>query len=225
VPRAEPHAVRKARQCIESLVRGSRPDLLNTDGTFNKAKIARIAGAIARHQRTLEPDKPWKALMGSSLQRMWFEARVARPGRLPARGKQPALISHESGGRPRSLPQAETPNLLSPKAVMFEAWTIFRETYNYPAVSFRSIGRQCVASALRQAWDRARERVRLISLPQEAFSAELDRLGSKRALLEHPPGDLVQDTRASIPKLEGNSEAALILYPASPFAEGSHEAD
>lgn len=50
-------------------------------------------------------------------------------------------------------------------AVMSAAWQIFRETYNYPRVSFRSIGRQCFAWALKEAHRRAREAARLAAIP------------------------------------------------------------
>lgn len=40
--------------------------------------------------------------------------------------------------------------------IMRRAWAIFRQTYNFPRISFRSIGRRCFASCLRRAWDEAK---------------------------------------------------------------------
>src|SRR4051794_28499356 len=70
--------VRKARQCVESLVRFSRPALLNEDRSFNKERIARLAADISRHQRSIEPHASWPTLMSSSLRRAWSEAQSVR---------------------------------------------------------------------------------------------------------------------------------------------------
>lgn len=50
-------------------------------------------------------------------------------------------------------------------AVMNAAWQIFRETYKYPAIPFRSIGRECFAWALKEAHRRAREAARIAAIP------------------------------------------------------------
>ena len=50
------------------------------------------------------------------------------------------VIEYHSGG------------VVDMKNVMNRAWTIFRETYNYPRMPFRFIGRPCFAWALRKAW-------------------------------------------------------------------------
>lgn len=97
---------------------------------------------------------------------------------------------------------------------MAEAWRIFREVYNYPYVSFRSIGRRCFASALRQAWARARELVRLLSLGRAALLAELERLRGERGLLDYSAGRSVDEARAGLRKQESRIEAALALCPA-----------
>ena len=47
---------------------------------------------------------------------------------------------------------ADAVHTTGPSRVMRRAWQIFRETYHYPAVPFRSIGRPCFNSCLRQAW-------------------------------------------------------------------------
>src|SRR4051812_15468290 len=99
-----------------------------------------------------------------------------------------AKVLRVAPSNPHKPPQARTPNPLSPKAIMSEAWRIFRERYNYPYVSFRSIGRRCFASALKLAWARARELVRLAALGWEALANELDRLHGERARLEYSSG-------------------------------------
>jgi hypothetical protein len=50
-------------------------------------------------------------------------------------------------------------------AVMTRAWEIFRRTYRYPQIKFASIGRDCFAWALRQAWAEARTAARLAAIP------------------------------------------------------------
>jgi hypothetical protein len=125
----------------------------------------------------------------------------------------PALIDHQATGKPPSPVQTVTPNPLSPKAIMSEAWRIFRETYNYPYVSFRSIGRRCFASALRLAWAKARELVRLASLGSEALESELHRLRGERALLDYSSGRWVDEARAGIRQQEQRIRAALALSP------------
>jgi hypothetical protein len=50
-------------------------------------------------------------------------------------------------------------------AIMQRAWELFRATYRYPAIPFRSIGRACFASSLRRAWAEAREAGRVAAIP------------------------------------------------------------
>jgi hypothetical protein len=62
---------------------------------------------------------------------------------------------------------------------MSRAWAIFRETYNYPRIPFRSIGRQCFAWALRKAWAELRSAQHsdaAISTRLIAIQTELDGL-------------------------------------------------
>jgi len=66
------------------------------------------------------------------------------------------------------------------QAIMVRAWAIFRQTYHYPAVPFRSIGRPCFAWALRRAWAEAREAARLAAIPADVKAARITDL--KRAL-------------------------------------------
>ena len=49
--------------------------------------------------------------------------------------------------------------------IMKRAWAIFRATYNYPAVPFRSIGRPCFAWALRRAWQEAQATAAMAAIP------------------------------------------------------------
>jgi hypothetical protein len=62
--------------------------------------------------------------------------------------------------------------------VMARAWVIFRQTYRYPAIPFRSIGRKCFAWALRKAWSEAKEAARVATIPapvKQARAAALTR--------------------------------------------------
>ena len=44
------------------------------------------------------------------------------------------------------------------KQIMNAAWDEFRRVYSYPATSFNSIGRHCLASCIRRAWFKAKEK-------------------------------------------------------------------
>jgi hypothetical protein len=59
------------------------------------------------------------------------------------------------------------------KAIMARAWTIFRETYKYPAIKFSSIGWKCFGWALRKAWAEAREAARIAAIPADVKSARI----------------------------------------------------
>src|SRR5215207_745499 len=54
-----------------------------------------------------------------------------------------------------SMPRADSANTTVAPAVMTRAWAIFRETYDYPRMPFRSLGRRCFVWALRAAWAEA----------------------------------------------------------------------
>jgi hypothetical protein len=66
---------------------------------------------------------------------------------------------------------------------MSRAWAIFRNTYGYPTVLFRSIGRQCFAWALRKAWWEVREARALAVMPAERLSARVSYLRDEIELL------------------------------------------
>jgi hypothetical protein len=53
-------------------------------------------------------------------------------------------------------------------ALMRHAWAIFRQTYKYPLIQFKDIGRNCFAWALRQAWSEARAAARVAAIPAGA---------------------------------------------------------
>jgi hypothetical protein len=58
--------------------------------------------------------------------------------------------------------------------IMRRAWAIFRETYGYPSIPFRSIGRECFGWALRKAWAEARAAAELSATPTEALAARIE---------------------------------------------------
>jgi hypothetical protein len=74
---------------------------------------------------------------------------------------------------PRTLASKNEP--ASPKsdraAIMRRAWAIFRDTYRYPSIPFRSIGRPCFAWALRKALT-ADDKAALISTLQRSIELE-----------------------------------------------------
>ena len=65
------------------------------------------------------------------------------------------------------------------RKVMARAWEIFRVTYNYPRIPFRSIGRRCFASCLRRAWAEARETVRLAASGVDRLKAAISELSTE----------------------------------------------
>jgi hypothetical protein len=67
--------------------------------------------------------------------------------------------------------------------LMRRAWAIFRTTYNFPAIPFRSIGRPCFAWALRKAWTEERA--------ADALGAELaEKLEARAAIIRREMDDL-----------------------------------
>jgi hypothetical protein len=61
-------------------------------------------------------------------------------------------------------------------AVMRRAWAIFAESYKFPQIKFKDIGRKCFAWALRQAWAEAREAARLAVMPAQARAERIETL-------------------------------------------------
>jgi hypothetical protein len=57
------------------------------------------------------------------------------------------------------------------QTIMTRAWAIFRKTYGFPAVPFRSLGRECFGWALRTAWHEAREAARIAAIPAAVKAA------------------------------------------------------
>lgn len=71
------------------------------------------------------------------------------------------------------------------QAIMLRAWAIFRETYRYPAIPFKSIGRQCFTWALKEAWRQAREAMRIAAIPADVKSARAGALRNEMSLLTY----------------------------------------
>ena len=66
-------------------------------------------------------------------------------------------------------------------ALMRRAWAIFAESYKFPTIKFKDIGRKCFAWALKQAWAEAREAARLAAIPAEVRA---ERIGALQTLLD-----------------------------------------
>lgn len=60
--------------------------------------------------------------------------------------------------------------------IMRRAWSIFRETYKYPAIKFASIGRKCFGWCLREAWRQARQAAALAAIPADVRAARIETL-------------------------------------------------
>lgn len=58
-------------------------------------------------------------------------------------------------------------------AVMTRAWEMFRKTYSYPAVPFKSIGRKCFAGCLRNAYQEARQLAAVRAVPNSEINARI----------------------------------------------------
>jgi hypothetical protein len=72
------------------------------------------------------------------------------------------------------------------RQVMALAWAIFRQTYNpWGTMPFRSIGRQCFAWALREAWRRQREADRVAAIPASVKAEQSARLTRELELLPY----------------------------------------
>lgn len=71
------------------------------------------------------------------------------------------------------------------RSVMTRAWAIFRQTYNYPGIPFRSIGRRCFAWALRRAWAEAKDAARIAAIPAPVKATRADALKSELGLLTY----------------------------------------
>lgn len=68
------------------------------------------------------------------------------------------------------------------RAIMQAAWQIFRETYRYPAVPFRSIGRKCFAWALSEAHRRAKVAAKIAAIPAADKAARIAELIREKEL-------------------------------------------
>ena len=66
-------------------------------------------------------------------------------------------------------------------ALMRRAWAIFAESYKFPQIKFRDIGRKCFAWALKRAWAEAREAARIAATPAEV---KAERIGALQTMLD-----------------------------------------
>lgn len=71
---------------------------------------------------------------------------------------------------------------MNKQEIMKAAWAIFRETYHYPAVPFRSLGRKCFGWALSEAYRRARAAARIAAIPVEIKTARIAELQAAREI-------------------------------------------
>jgi hypothetical protein len=126
---------------------------LVTGSTFNVPTIMACAIVEARKHRRNDPTLTWGAALSRALRFFWACATAARRLVVPA-----------------AAPVAPMPTALR-RGVLARAWELFRTSYNYPRVPFRSLGWGCFTWALKRAWSEARETVRLAGLGIEALKA------------------------------------------------------
>lgn len=62
---------------------------------------------------------------------------------------------------------------------------IFGRTYNYPAVPFRSLGRECFAWAMKEAARQTREAARIAAIPAEVKEARLTAINDALLILDY----------------------------------------
>jgi hypothetical protein len=82
--------------------------------------------------------------------------------------------------------------MINRAAIMARAWAIFRQTYNHPAIPFRSIGRKCFGWALRVAWWEAKKAARIAAISPVAKAQCAEALRSELAFLTYR-----EDSRAA----------------------------
>jgi hypothetical protein len=75
-------------------------------------------------------------------------------------------------------------------ALMRRAWAIFGQTYRYPQIKFRDIGRNCFAWALKQAWREARESARIAAIPAQMRAERIQTLQGSIGRRRHQPNEL-----------------------------------
>jgi hypothetical protein len=61
-------------------------------------------------------------------------------------------------------------------ALMSRAWAIFRQTYHYPQIKFKDIGRPCFAWALKRAWFEEKDAARVAALSPIAKAERIEAL-------------------------------------------------
>jgi CRISPR/Cas system Type II protein with McrA/HNH and RuvC-like nuclease domain len=73
---------------------------------------------------------------------------------------------------------------------MRRAWAIFRQTYKYPLIKFKDIGRSCFSWALRQAWGEARDAARVAAIPVRERAERIQTLQTsieRASYIDHGP--------------------------------------
>ena len=135
---------------------------LVTGASFNVPTIMACAIVEARKHRRNDPAMSWGAALSRALRFFWGCAAAARRLTVPA-----------------VAPKAPIPAPLR-CGVLARAWEIFRASYNYPQVPFRSLGWGCFTWALKKAWAEAREIASLAGLGIAKLQEEAARLAEPR---------------------------------------------
>jgi hypothetical protein len=106
---------------------------------------------------------------------------------------------------------------ISPATVMRRAWAIFSETYGYPRMPFRSIGRACFAWALRKAWAEVRSAAELAAIPTADIAARVQRIETEIASLTY--ADWGVSVSEESPRLQAELRPLIAELGRRPVAE------
>src|SRR5688572_17892581 len=104
---------------------------------------------------------------------------------------------------------------------MARARAVFRETYDFPRMPFRSIGRKCFASALRMAWGEHRAAAILAAKPTEKLLTVVQ--VADRDLAALPLKSFRHNTEAEerrLSTIRRTTAAELARRNVAPFAAG-----
>lgn len=71
------------------------------------------------------------------------------------------------------------------RQIMTRAWAIFRATYRFPAVPFKSIGRPCFGWALKEAHREVRAAAAIAAIPAPVKAARVEAINRALVILDY----------------------------------------
>ena len=97
---------------------------------------------------------------------------------------------------------------MNKREIMTAAWALFRETYHYPAVPFKSLGRQCFGWCLSETYRRAKEAARIAAIPNDVKAERIAKLKWQLELTPYIESYLQSTGRARALRAEINALTA-----------------